>query len=176
MSVRKIAYLAPLYFDEECYLGGGERYPLNLAKGVVESSGGQYEVELVSFGPTSFRREIAPGVSFRILKAAGKPAHPLDMVSWELPEALTHADLVHIHQAYTRCSELGILVAKLLETGMITPPIGLNVFIIKSVVPENVSVATIFRGVAYFLIGEAVVIATIVLFPSLIMFLPNLLK
>ena len=77
MSVRKIAYLAPLYFDEQCYLGGGERYPLNLAKGVVESSGGNYEVELVSFGPTSFRREIAPGVSLRILTAAGKPVAPV---------------------------------------------------------------------------------------------------
>lgn len=115
MSVRKIAYLAPLYFDEQCYLGGGERYPLNLAKGVVESSSGNYEVELVSFGPTSFRREIAPGVSLRILTAAGKPTHPLDMVSWELPEALADADLVHMHQAYTRCSELGLLVAKQLR-------------------------------------------------------------
>src|SRR5260370_27061025 len=55
---------------------------------------------------------MAPGVSLRVLKAAGKPAHPLDVVSWELPEAIAEADLVHIHQAYTRCSELGFLIAK----------------------------------------------------------------
>jgi glycosyltransferase involved in cell wall biosynthesis len=115
MNVRKIAYLTPLYFDEASCLGGGERYPLNLGKGVVESSAGQYEVDLISFGATSFRRELAPGISLRVLKVAGKPAHPLDIVSWELPAALAEFDLVHIHQAYTRCSEMGMLVAKQLR-------------------------------------------------------------
>src|SRR5262245_58268364 len=88
MAGRKTAYLAPLYFDDGSYVGGGERYPLNLAKGVVASSGGRYEVELVSFGASSLRRSLAPGVSLRVLKAASRPAHPLDVVSWELPEAL----------------------------------------------------------------------------------------
>src|SRR4051812_40278395 len=101
MAVIKIAYLAPLYFDERSCLGGGERYPLNMAKGVVESSRQRFEVELVSFGATSFRKSIDPGVSLRVLKAAGKPAHAVDVVSWELPEALAAVDLVHIHQAYT---------------------------------------------------------------------------
>lgn len=115
MVVRKIAYLAPLYFDERSYLGGGERYPLNLAKGVVEASRGRFEVELISFGESPRRQAMAPGVSLRVLTAAGRPHHPLDMVSWELPEALADADLVHIHQAYTRCSEAGMLVAKQLR-------------------------------------------------------------
>lgn len=115
MAVQKIAYLAPLYFDEECYLGGGERYPMNLGKGVVESSAGRFEIELVSFGASSFRRQVAPGITLRVLTVAGRPAHPLDVVSWELPEALAEADLVHIHQAYTRCTEMGMLVAKQLR-------------------------------------------------------------
>jgi len=115
MSVKKIAYLAPLYFDEKSYLGGGERYPLNLAKGVVEASDGRYEVELISFGEAPLRQSMAPGVTLRVLTAAGKPIHPLDMVSWELPEAFSSANLVHIHQAYTRCSEAGLLVAKQLR-------------------------------------------------------------
>lgn len=115
MAVQKIAYLAPLYFDERCYLGGGERYPMNLGKGVVESSGGRFEVELISFGASSFRQTVAPGISLRILTVAGKPLHPLDVVSWDLPEALAEADLVHIHQAYTRCTEMGMLVAKQLR-------------------------------------------------------------
>ena len=42
MATRKIAYLTPLYFDEKSCLGGGERYPLNLALGVVRASGGAY--------------------------------------------------------------------------------------------------------------------------------------
>src|SRR5712671_1933785 len=112
MDSRKVAFLTPLYFDEQSYLGGGERYPLNLAMGVVASSGGRYEVELISFGQGSSCREIAPGVRLRVLRAAGRPRQHLDVVSWELSEAIADADLVHIHQAYTRCTEAGLLDAK----------------------------------------------------------------
>ena len=111
--VRKVAFLTPLYFDEKSYLGGGERYPLNLAKGLHIASGGEFEVELISFGETSRRMEMAPGVTLRVLAAACRPDNPLDVVSWELPEAISGVDLVHIHQAYTRCTEMGLLVSKL---------------------------------------------------------------
>jgi glycosyltransferase involved in cell wall biosynthesis len=112
MTANKIAYLSPLYFDAGSCLGGGERFPLNLAKGVAEGSDGRFEVELISFSNAPGRRVVAPGVTLRLLTAAGRPKNPLDVVSWELPEALAEADLVHIHQAYTRCSELGLLIAK----------------------------------------------------------------
>ncbi len=112
MSRRKVAFLTPLYFDERSCLGGGERYPLNLAHGVVAASNGDYGVEILSFGDAPRRQALAPGVDLRVLVAAGRPANPADVVSWELPEALADADLVHIHQAYTRCSELGLLVAR----------------------------------------------------------------
>ena len=36
----KIACLTPLYFSDDSYVGGGERYPLNLSRGVVAASGG----------------------------------------------------------------------------------------------------------------------------------------
>lgn len=112
MSRRSVAYLTPLYFDESSCLGGGERYPLNLARGVVAASGGRYAVELLSFGERPHRQPLAPGVSLRVLTLARRPRSPLDAVSWELPEAIAGADLVHIHQAYTRCAELGLVVAK----------------------------------------------------------------
>jgi glycosyltransferase involved in cell wall biosynthesis len=112
MAAWKIAYLTPQYFDERSYVGGGERYPLNLARGVVAGSNGACRVELISFGDSPFTRELFPGVTLRVLTASGRPLHMLDVVSWDLPEALADADLVHIHQAYTRCSEMGLLVAK----------------------------------------------------------------
>jgi glycosyltransferase involved in cell wall biosynthesis len=112
MALRKIAYLTPLYFDERSYLGGGERYPLNMARGVVAASGGRIDVELISFGEAPLHLQIAPGIRLRVLERAGKPRHPLDVVSWDLPEAIAEADLVHIHQAYTRCAEVGLLDAK----------------------------------------------------------------
>jgi glycosyltransferase involved in cell wall biosynthesis len=134
MAPRTVAYLTPLYFDEGSCLGGGERYPLNLARGVVAASAGRYRVELISFGAAPRRLELAPGVALRVLTAATRPQRPLDVVSWELPEALAGADLVHIHQAYTRCSELGLLVARQQRTpicitdhGGFTSPLGSEV-------------------------------------------------
>ncbi len=112
MVKRKIAYLTPLYFDEKSCLGGGERYPLNLARGVVEGFGGIYEVDLISFGDAPHSLPLSPGVTLRVLKAVRRPRIALDVLSWDLPDAIAEADLVHIHQAYTRCSEMGLLVAK----------------------------------------------------------------
>lgn len=67
----------------------------------------------------------------------------------------------------------GVVVVKLLEIGLITPPVGLNVFVIKSVVPRSVSLETIFRGVAWFLILDLVVLLLILLIPELSLFIPR---
>src|SRR5262249_26623562 len=112
MPLAKIAYLTPLYFDEKSCLGGGERYPLNLAIGVVEASGGTCQVELVSYGDRPLRKELRPGVSLRVIRAANRPKHPLDVVSWELASVIAAADLVHFHSAFARSCEMGLLVAK----------------------------------------------------------------
>jgi glycosyltransferase involved in cell wall biosynthesis len=110
--VAKIACLTPNYFDDESYIGGGERYPLNLSRGVVEASGGRHTVEILSFGPNSRAYSLGPGLTVRVLEAAREPLNSLDVVSWELPAAIAGADLVHVHQAYTRCSEMAYLVAR----------------------------------------------------------------
>lgn len=112
--MKTIAYLTPLYFGDESYVGGGERYPLNLATGVAESSEGEFEVELLSYGPRPLRRTIAPGVRLRVMQADYLPPNPLDAVSWELPDALGSADLIHLQQSFTRGSEVGIVLGKLL--------------------------------------------------------------
>ena len=70
----------------------------------------------------------------------------------------------------------GILVAKLLEIGMITPPIGLNVFVIKNVVGSRIALGRIFRGVAWFLVADLVVVAVLLAFPGFTLFLPALMK
>jgi len=67
----------------------------------------------------------------------------------------------------------GVIVVKLLEIGLITPPVGLNVFIIGSVVGNAVPVHTIFRGVINFLVVDLIVFALLVIFPILSLLLPN---
>lgn len=68
----------------------------------------------------------------------------------------------------------GVLLAKFLEIGMITPPIGLNVFVIKGVVGSLASTGTIFRGVAWFLLADFFIVAALVLVPDIILWLPSI--
>jgi TRAP-type C4-dicarboxylate transport system permease large subunit len=59
-----------------------------------------------------------------------------------------------------------------LEVGLITPPVGLNVFVIKGAVPE-IPLTTIFKGVWPFLIAAVFCIAIIILFPGIVFYLPS---
>ncbi len=66
----------------------------------------------------------------------------------------------------------GIIVIKLLEIGLITPPIGLNVYVIKGALGNQVSLQDIFRGVGWFMVMDVVALVIIVAFPALSLWLP----
>ncbi len=70
----------------------------------------------------------------------------------------------------------GILVIKYLEIGLITPPVGMNVYVIKGVVGDSIELERIFKGVAWFLVCDAVVIALIVAFPGIALLLPGMMR
>ncbi len=67
----------------------------------------------------------------------------------------------------------GILVVKMAEFCLITPPIGLNCFVVAGV-RDDLSVQDVFVGVTPFFIADAVTIATLVAFPSIVLWLPSL--
>ncbi|WP_109467969.1 TRAP transporter large permease [Albibacillus kandeliae] len=67
----------------------------------------------------------------------------------------------------------GVLLAKFLEIGMITPPIGLNVFVIKGVVGDLASTGTIFRGVMWFLVADLLIVTALVVVPEIVLWLPS---
>lgn len=69
----------------------------------------------------------------------------------------------------------GIIMIKYLEVGLISPPIGLNCFIIKAVVGNEVSIGQIFKGVSWFLVADVVTIILLVAFPEIVLFLPDLM-
>lgn len=69
----------------------------------------------------------------------------------------------------------GVLLVKLLEIGMITPPVGMNVFVIRNVAGQYVTVAQIFKGVVPFLAADLVVVVLAIAFPAFILFLPSLM-
>ena len=66
----------------------------------------------------------------------------------------------------------GVIMVIVLEVGLITPPVGLNVFVISGAVPE-VPLTTIFKGVWPFLIAAVVCITLIIIFPEIVYFLPS---
>jgi len=60
------------------------------------------------------------------------------------------------------------------ELCLITPPIGLNCFVVAGVQP-NISVQDVFRGASPFFIADALTIAGLIAFPQIILYLPNFL-
>lgn len=67
----------------------------------------------------------------------------------------------------------GVIVIKLLEIGLVTPPVGMNVYVIKGMMGKDVQLGAIFRGVSWFLVSEVVVLTLLILYPALSLWLPN---
>lgn len=68
----------------------------------------------------------------------------------------------------------GVLIVKTAEIGLITPPLGLNIFIASA--STGVSTKKGFGGVVYFLIAEFLVLGVIIAFPELILLVPDLMR
>jgi C4-dicarboxylate transporter DctM subunit len=66
----------------------------------------------------------------------------------------------------------GIIVVMVVELGLITPPIGMNVFVIKGMV-QSVPLVSIYKGVLPFVIGQVVLIIAVFLIPEIALWLPE---
>ena len=66
----------------------------------------------------------------------------------------------------------GVVVIKLLEIGLITPPVGLNVFVIANVVGKAVPIDRIFAGILRFLAMDVIVLGLIMAFPVISLLIP----
>jgi C4-dicarboxylate transporter, DctM subunit len=71
---------------------------------------------------------------------------------------------------------LGVISVKLAEIGLITPPVGLNVYIVRSASPIPLSLSDVFSGVMPFILMELVILALLIAFPGIATFLPNLMS
>jgi len=69
----------------------------------------------------------------------------------------------------------GVLLVILIEIGLITPPVGLNVFVIKGIVGNLMSTETIFKGILWFLVADIFCVILLIAFPEITLFLPRLL-
>jgi TRAP-type C4-dicarboxylate transport system permease large subunit len=67
-----------------------------------------------------------------------------------------------------------VIAVLMMEAGLITPPMGLNIFTVAGVA-KDVPVETIFRGVAPFLLSIFLVVFMVTLFPRIALFLPEMM-
>lgn len=105
----RIVHVAPTPFGAAGLFGGGERYPIELARALAAET----ECELLTFGPRPARRLEPTGLRVRVLRSVAHghrhPAHPLAL---GLPGALRHADVVHTHHMRSLPSRMAALTAR----------------------------------------------------------------
>jgi TRAP-type C4-dicarboxylate transport system permease large subunit len=66
----------------------------------------------------------------------------------------------------------GIIVVKMAELCLVTPPIGLNCFVVNGARPD-IPLQDVFRGVAPFFLADAATIALLIAFPQIVLWLPG---
>ena len=71
---------------------------------------------------------------------------------------------------------LGILLAMNLQTSFLTPPFGFSLFYLKGVSPPEISTGHIYRGIIPFIVFQLIVLALVVFFPELALWLPQALR
>jgi TRAP-type C4-dicarboxylate transport system permease large subunit len=67
----------------------------------------------------------------------------------------------------------GIIVVKMAEVCLITPPIGLNCFVVNGVRPD-IPLSDVFRGIAMFFFADVITIAVLIAFPDIVTWLPRM--
>lgn len=66
-----------------------------------------------------------------------------------------------------------IIITMVTTMGAITPPVGVNIYVIKALAPE-IELATIFKSVSYFLLACILCIIILIIFPQIVLFIPNM--
>jgi TRAP-type C4-dicarboxylate transport system permease large subunit len=70
----------------------------------------------------------------------------------------------------------GVILVKMIEIAVITPPVGLNLFAVVSAAGGRVSTADMYRGVLPFVLIEVVVLVILILFPAISTWLPQTMR
>jgi TRAP-type C4-dicarboxylate transport system permease large subunit len=71
---------------------------------------------------------------------------------------------------------LGVLVVKYIGISLLTPPVGFNIYVVASATDNSIPLRTIYRGCYWFLGCEVVIMALLIAFPQLSLFLPSLMN
>jgi C4-dicarboxylate transporter, DctM subunit len=70
----------------------------------------------------------------------------------------------------------GVLVVKYIGISLLTPPVGFNIYVVASATDNSIPLKTIYRGCYWFLGCEVLIMALLIAFPQISLFLPNLMN
>ncbi|WP_422000613.1 TRAP transporter large permease [Reyranella sp.] len=93
---------------------------------------------------------------------------PLGLMLLTLPVFQPMFEAAHLDLIW-----VGVIVVKYIEIGLLTPPVGLNAYVVKGVVGDAVALTTIFRGLTWFLAAEVVIMVLLIAFPEISTYLPS---
>jgi len=104
----RVIHVAPTAFGSGGLFGGGERYPLELARALAQ----EVDCELITFGDAP--RDLHDGrLRIRVVRPLGHVGgHPARPIVPSLPRAIGRADIVHAHQMRSPASVLAALTAR----------------------------------------------------------------
>jgi glycosyltransferase involved in cell wall biosynthesis len=110
----RVIHVAPSAFGPGGLYGGGERYPLELARAIAA----EVDCELVTFGARTGRWRVDGGLRVRVLRPLVRlGGHPAQPVAPLLPGALTGAEIVHAHQFRSVPTRMAAATARVLGAG-----------------------------------------------------------
>ncbi|HEX8855775.1 MAG TPA: glycosyltransferase family 4 protein [Thermoleophilaceae bacterium] len=116
----RVVHVAPTPFGQAGIFGGGERYPLELARALSR----RVDCELVTFGAPATVRE-PDGLRVRVLRPVAHLGHPAHVIAPGLPAALRHADIVHTHHTRSAPSRIAAVTARACRGVAVTTDHGL---------------------------------------------------
>jgi glycosyltransferase involved in cell wall biosynthesis len=119
----RVFHVAPTLFGREGLFGGGERYPLELARALAS----EVDCELVTFGQRPRVVMDTNGLRVRVLRPLTYlPRHPAHPMAPGLPAALRGADIVHTHHLRSTPSRLAAVTARVSGQRLVVTDHGLG--------------------------------------------------
>ena len=104
----RVIHVAPTAFGSQGLFGGGERYPLELARALAQ----HVSCELVTFGPKAGTHRDG-ALTIRVVRPLGYlGGHPARAIAPALPRAIGRADIVHAHHIHAPTSVLAAMTAR----------------------------------------------------------------
>ncbi|MBC7280571.1 TRAP transporter large permease [Hoeflea sp.] len=111
---------------------------------------------------------IVIGVSFLIL---GMFIESISLILLTIPVVLPMLQALNIDLIW-----FGIILIKLLEIGLISPPLGMNVFVMKSSLGDRIPLSVMFRGSLWFIAVDLLTLALLIIFPAISLWLPGIMQ